>query len=219
MSLVTPLKRTAIIVTDLNKSLRFYRDVLGLNVWVQGKMGKEVPAIFKLLGVPPGAVRWIILQSEDVDWGMVGLFELQRPLPLRVRQPSLAQANAGEACLVFHTPDVDAVHRGAKRLKLRIVCPPTLLEIAERQVLSKELTLRDPNGVLVQFHPERTGRDDDPVESVPGSAQASAQAQSGAQATPYRCIFTGSIGMMVAFSSVKNSRLACGPSRPMPDSL
>jgi len=151
MSLVTPLKRTAIIVTDLNKSLRFYRDVLGLNVWVQGKMGKEVPAIFKLLGVPPGAVRWIILQSEDVDWGMVGLFELQRPVPLRVRQPSLAQANAGEACLVFHTPDVDAVHRGAKRLKLRIVCPPTLLEIAERQVLSKELTLRDPNGVLVNF--------------------------------------------------------------------
>jgi catechol 2,3-dioxygenase-like lactoylglutathione lyase family enzyme len=151
MSLVTPLKRTAIIVTDMNKSLRFYRDVLGLNVWVQGKMGKEVPAIFKLLGLPPGAIRWIILQSEDVDWGMVGLFELQRPSPPRVRQPSLAQANAGEACLVFHTPDVDAVHRGAKQLKLRILCPPTLLEIAERQVLSREMTLRDPNGVLVNF--------------------------------------------------------------------
>jgi len=151
MSLVTPLKRTAIIVTDMKKSLRFYRDVLGLNVWVQGKMGKEVPAIFKLLGVPPGTVRWVILQSDDVDWGMVGLFELRRPSPPRLRQPSLAQANAGEACLVFHTPDVDAVHLGAKKLKLRILCPPTLLEIAERQVLSKEMTLRDPNGVLVNF--------------------------------------------------------------------
>ncbi|MFM2109161.1 MAG: VOC family protein [Steroidobacteraceae bacterium] len=151
MSLVTPLKRTAIIVTDMKKSLRFYRDVLGLNVWVQGKMGKEVPAIFRLLGAPPGTVRWVILQSEDVDWGMVGLFELRRPSPPRVRPRTLAQANAGEACLVFHTPDVDAVHRGAKRLKLRILCPPTLLEIAERQVLSKEMTLRDPNGVLVNF--------------------------------------------------------------------
>jgi len=151
MSLVTPLKRTAIIVTDMEKSLRFYRDVLGLNVWVQGRMGKEVPAMFKLLGVPPGAVRWVILQSEDVDWGMVGLFELRRPSPPRLRRPKLAQANAGEACLVFHTPDVDAVHRSAKKMKLRILCPPTLLEIAERQVLSKEMTLRDPNGVLVNF--------------------------------------------------------------------
>lgn len=151
MSRVTPLKRTAIIVTDMARSLRFYRDVLGLKVWVQGRMGKEVPAIFRLLGVPPGAVRWVILQSDDVDWGMVGLFELSRPAPPQVRRPAPKQANRGEACLVFHTPDIDGIHRRAKAMKLPILCPPTLLEIAERDVLSKEMTLRDPNGVLVNF--------------------------------------------------------------------
>lgn len=151
MSLVTPLKRTAIIVTDMEKSLRFYRGVLGLNIWVEGRMGKEVPAIFKLLGVPPGTVHWVILQSDNVDWGMVGLFELSRPRPPRTRPPAPRQANRGEACLVFHTPNVDAVHRGAKRLKLPVLCAPTLLEIAERGVLSKEMTIRDPNGVLVNF--------------------------------------------------------------------
>jgi catechol 2,3-dioxygenase-like lactoylglutathione lyase family enzyme len=151
MSLVTPLKRTAIIVTDMERSLRFYRDVLGLNVWVEGRMGKEVPAMFKLLGLPPGAVRWVILQSADVDWGMVGLFELRRPAPPRVRHASRRFANRGEACLVFQTHDVDAVHRGARAMRLPVLCPPTLLEIAERQVLSKEMTLRDPNGVLVNF--------------------------------------------------------------------
>ena len=36
MSLVTPLKRTAIIVRDMERSIRFYRDVLGMNVWLQG---------------------------------------------------------------------------------------------------------------------------------------------------------------------------------------
>ena len=151
MSLVTPLKRTAIIVTDMERSLRFYRDVLGLNVWVEGRMGKEVPAMFKLLGLPPGKVRWVILQSADVDWGMVGLFELKSPAPARVRVAKPRQANRGEACLVFHTPDVDAVYRGARAMRLPVLCPPTLLEIAERKVLSKEMTLRDPNGVLVNF--------------------------------------------------------------------
>ena len=81
MSAVTPLKRTAIIVTDLRRSLKFYRDVLGMNVWVQGKAGRELPALFRLLGAPPCTTRWVILQSEDVDWGMVGLFELSRPAP------------------------------------------------------------------------------------------------------------------------------------------
>jgi catechol 2,3-dioxygenase-like lactoylglutathione lyase family enzyme len=149
MPLVTPLKRTAIIVTDMEASLRFYRDVLGLTVWVEGRGGKEMPAMFRLLGAPVGRVRWVILQSDNVDWGMVGLFELRRPSPPRLRLATRRQANLGEACLVFHSTDVDAVHRGARKLGLRIVCPPTLLEIAERDVLSKEMTLRDPNGVLV----------------------------------------------------------------------
>lgn len=149
MPLVTPLKRTAIIVTDMAASLQFYRDVLGMRVWVEGRGGKEMPAMFRLLGLPVGRVHWVILQSGKIDWGMVGLFELRRPAPPRRRLASSRQANAGEACLVFHSTDVDAVHRGALKQGLRIVCPPTLLEIAEREVLSKEMTLRDPNGVLV----------------------------------------------------------------------
>jgi hypothetical protein len=36
-------------------------------------------------------------------------------------------------------------------LGLEILCPPTLLELAAHGVVSKEMTLRDPNGVLVNF--------------------------------------------------------------------
>ncbi|MFZ9709027.1 MAG: VOC family protein [Steroidobacteraceae bacterium] len=147
--LVTPLKRTAILVTDLPGSLRFYRDGFGMKVWVQGEAGDELPPIFRLLGLPIGRVRWVILQSGDVDWGMVGLFELTRPAPARDRHRRLDRVNRGEACLVFHSQDVAAVHRLARRLRLRVLCPPTLLPIAGHGVLSKEMTLRDPNGVLV----------------------------------------------------------------------
>lgn len=148
---VTPLKRTAIIVRDLKRSLRFYRGVLGMNVWIEGKAGAELPELYRLLGAPPCTTRWVILQSADVDWGMVGLFELSRPAPPSASVKDPQRANLGEACLVFHTPDVDRIHRGAKAMRLPILCPPTMLEIKSHGVLSKEMTIRDPNGVLVNF--------------------------------------------------------------------
>lgn len=183
MSLVTPLKRTAIIVTDMKKSLRFYRDVLGLNVWVQGKMGKEVPAIFRLLGAPPGTVRWVILQSEDVDWGMVGLFELRRPSPPRVRPRTLAQANAGEACLVFHTPDVDAASRREEAETANSLSANLARNCRAPGAFEGDDTAR-PERSTRQFHPERPRGDDDAVEPISGIAISVERAQSRAQEAP-----------------------------------
>jgi catechol 2,3-dioxygenase-like lactoylglutathione lyase family enzyme len=151
MSLVTPLKRTAIIVRDMERSLQFYRDGLGLNVWVEGRSARDIPALYQLLGMPPCTVRWVILQSEDVDWGMVGLFELTDPAPLDDTHPSVDRANRGEACLVFHTPDVERVHALAREIGLTVLCPPTRLELPQHGVESLEMTLRDPNGVLVNL--------------------------------------------------------------------
>ena len=149
--IVTPLKRTAIIVRDMDRSLQFYHGVLGMNVWVQGTAGEEIPAMYQLLGMPPCKTRWVILQSEDVAWGMVGLFELTDPAPDDDTHRNIDRANRGEACLVFHTPDVAKVYRGARAMGLTVLCPPLRLDLKQHGVASKEMTLRDPNGVLVNF--------------------------------------------------------------------
>lgn len=150
-ALVTPLKRTAIIVRDLERSLAFYRDALGMTVWVQGSAGAELPALYQLLGIPPCSTRWVILQSMGVDFGMVGLFELTNPAPQDDTHPAIDRVNRGEACLVFHTSDVDRVYATAQRMGLTVLCPPLRLELAQHGVVSKEMTLRDPNGVLCNF--------------------------------------------------------------------
>jgi catechol 2,3-dioxygenase-like lactoylglutathione lyase family enzyme len=175
MSLVTPLKRTAIIVRDLKRSLRFYRGVLGMNVWVRGKAGADIPALYQLLGMPPCTTRWVILQSDDVDWGMVGLFELTDPPPDDDRHVNDSRANRGEACLVFHTPDAQKVHRGALRMGLPVLCPPTRLEIPQLGVVTIELTVRDPNGVLVNFIQTIEGRGIGLVNRFPGLRKGAAR--------------------------------------------
>jgi hypothetical protein len=122
-----------------------------MNVWIEGSAGAEIPALHQLLGMPPCTTRWVILQSEDVDWGMVGLFELTDPAPDDNTHPNIDRVNRGEACLVFHSPDVDRIYRGARELGLTVLCPPLRLELRQHGVVSKEMTLRDPNGVLVNF--------------------------------------------------------------------
>lgn len=150
-ALVTPLKRTAIIVHDLKKSVAFYRDVLGLTEWASGAAGPELPAMYKLLGMPPCSTRWVILQSDQIDWGMVGLFELTDPAPDVESHPRTDRANRGEACLVFHTHDIKTIHRKSAAMGLPILCAPTPLEIKDRDALSIEMTLRDPSGVLINL--------------------------------------------------------------------
>jgi catechol 2,3-dioxygenase-like lactoylglutathione lyase family enzyme len=151
MPIVTPLRRTAIIVRDMDRSLQFYGRVLGLNVWRRGEGGAENPALYTLLGAPPCTVRYCILQSEDVEWGMVGLFELSDPAPADDTHHAIDRANRGEACLVFHTPDVRRIHRGARAMGLTVLCPPTRLVLKAHGLESLEMTLRDPNGVLLNF--------------------------------------------------------------------
>jgi catechol 2,3-dioxygenase-like lactoylglutathione lyase family enzyme len=151
MPIVTPLRRTAIIVRDMERSLQFYGRVLGLNVWRRGEGGADNPALYTLLGAPPCTVRYCILQSEDVEWGMVGLFELSDPAPPDDRHHAIERANRGEACLVFHTPDVRRIHRGARAMGLTVLCPPTRLVLKAHGLESLEMTLRDPNGVLLNF--------------------------------------------------------------------
>jgi catechol 2,3-dioxygenase-like lactoylglutathione lyase family enzyme len=151
MSNVTPLRRTAIIIRDMERSLQFYQQVLGLNIWVRGEGGVENRALYTLLGAPPCTVRYVILQSGKVDWGMVGLFELDAPAPPDDSHADPRRANRGEACLVFHTPDVRRIHRGARAMGLTVLCPPTRLVLAAHGIESLEMTLRDPNGVLLNF--------------------------------------------------------------------
>lgn len=174
MSKVTPLRRTAIIVRDMARSLEFYQKVLGLRIWREGASGPDNVAFSALLGAPPCRLRYAVLQSDDVEWGMVGLFELTDPEPEDDTHHSIDRANRGEACLVFHTADIRGIHRRAKAMGLTVLCPPTRLVLEAFGLDNLEMTLRDPNGVLVNLIQNVRGGLA-PHNRFPGMVRASAR--------------------------------------------
>lgn len=157
MSLLSPMVRTALIVSDLERSTAFYKDTFELeDVYAEGGLTHATAA--KLLGMPPETkTRYRILRSAGLNKGMVGLFELTDPAPPPVTKREDG-CSIGEACMVFYCADLDVVHDRLIAGGHTVLCPPTHLEVdieggaiksADRG--QREMTFRDPDGVMVNL--------------------------------------------------------------------
>lgn len=146
---ISPMVRSALFVSDLECSTRFYRDLLGLSeVWYDGELSDG--NAHHLLGMPADSVtKAKILKAQGPAWGMVGLFEISNPLPQPV-QSDRSRINIGETCLVFYSTDLDRVQRDLHAEGHAVLCPPLLLEV-DGKARQREMTFRDPDGVLINL--------------------------------------------------------------------
>lgn len=139
----SPLIRAALMVRDLARSRAFYEGVVGLTqeYFVGDFIGSTAA---ELMGVPSDSnIRALILKAPGVDYGMVGLFEIDAATPaITPREGGLA---LGEAVLVFYTEDMDRALEAALRLGGRLATP---LQILNNR---KEVALRDPDGVALNL--------------------------------------------------------------------
>lgn len=146
--MISPVRRTTIVVTDIERSLAFYRDLLGMRVFYDQEIASEGEA--RLLGVPGAAVRIVALMSGESVAGMVGLMAFQTP-SCDARRLIRARADAApDVIFIFLTERIREVHDRLAAHRVPIICPPIAYEIPGRG-LSAGLTCRDPNGVVVEF--------------------------------------------------------------------
>jgi len=163
MELVGPMVRTALFVSDIDRSAAFYKEVLGLeDVYAEGDLVHATAA--KLLGMPKDTnIRFKILRARGLNKGMVGLFQLKDPAPPYIIKRRDG-CSMGETCLVFYCADLDRVHDQLIAGKHNVVCPPLHLtaEIKggalslkgtsiEGGKGSREMTFHDPDGILVNL--------------------------------------------------------------------
>jgi catechol 2,3-dioxygenase-like lactoylglutathione lyase family enzyme len=149
MTTISPMVRSALMVADLDRSTRFYREVLGLDeTWYAGELSNG--NAHQLLGMPAGSLtRACILKAPGPAWGMIGLFEISDPAPAPVKLDS-QRINLGETCLVFYHADLDHVQAALEDQQLPVLCPPLML-VVDDQPRQREMSFRDPDGVLINL--------------------------------------------------------------------
>lgn len=103
---MTRLRHVGIVVRDLERSLVFYRDLLGLSV--QRAMDEKGPFLDAILGMNGTRVRTVKL-AHTVDAPQVELLAFEEPVPQIGDAPSLVRV--GPTHIAVTVDDLDYIHR------------------------------------------------------------------------------------------------------------
>jgi len=100
----TDLRRTSLIVSDIDESLKLYRDILGFQVNYDAEVtmsGVALPA-----GESGAKARLVLVSSNDSWVGWIGLLQWLDPT-LNPPEKPRTRMGIGDALLVFNTEKVD----------------------------------------------------------------------------------------------------------------
>jgi catechol 2,3-dioxygenase-like lactoylglutathione lyase family enzyme len=143
---------TAFTVSDMKRSLPFYRDLLGLKV-VRDKV-RRGKVFEQLTGFPGAALRVVVL--EDGESGH--LLELIEYLHPKGKRHRLRLCDAGATHISYYVDDLDEAYERLKAKGVRFHSPPITIRRGGRTV-GKALYLYDPDGNIVElFEPHVGGK-------------------------------------------------------------
>ena len=115
------VKRTTLFVRDMDRSVEWYQEVMGMSVWMDTDFvlsGEGLAA-----GKAGDVTHLVIMRCQDPEIGMIGLLQwVDPPLPAPAEIPTAV--TYGNPTFVVATDDAQATHDAAVRLGTRIHSPP-----------------------------------------------------------------------------------------------
>ena len=113
------IRHTGIIVTDMDRALTFYRDLLGLKVVLDAQQDNEFASA---LTAYPGKRRIVMLEAPDGN--KIELFQFYdhpRPAPEKVEMGTI-----GCSHVCFMVEDMDAVYEEFEAKGVQFNCEPLI---------------------------------------------------------------------------------------------
>lgn len=106
------LRRTTLVVKDLDASLRFYRDALGLKPAYDNII--RTPREAKSEAEAERVLHLVLLRANDDYIGMLGLMQYTKPVRTPRPDKSVGPLAPGDVVLLFNTKDLKTAFERAK---------------------------------------------------------------------------------------------------------
>lgn len=140
--MIRGIHHIALSIKDMDRSLAFYRDLLGLEVAMDKSWENAGETGDKILRVKGTAARQVMLKCGDA---MVELFQFNRPEPAPMAEDRPV-IDRGITHLCFDVKDVDAEYERLSKAGVIFHCEPQNLGSNCRTTYG-----RDPDGNVVEF--------------------------------------------------------------------
>ena len=144
------IKRTTLIVRDIEKSRHWYEYVLGMKTWMDTDF--TLSGTGMAAGKAGDKTHLVILQAEDPTIGMIGLLQwVDPPLPAPDEIPRTV--TYGNPTFVVASDDAKQVHARAVELGTHIHAPPYDWSVRGQNGKMKHflgLSLFDPDGYFYE---------------------------------------------------------------------
>lgn len=140
------LRRTTLLVRDLEASLALYRDAMGMTMTYDQMITSRDGS---------SQSRLVLLKANDDQIGMLGLWQLANAADAPAPDVPEQGFETGEIVLLFNTSELDTVFASASAVPgVRVMSAPTLREYPGDGVTYQVMVsmLRDPDGHIVELN-------------------------------------------------------------------
>lgn len=148
----TPMNRATFFIRDQEKSLKLYRDILGMKVFFHNYWDND--GINEVMNTKGESLNAVVLESSnDVAFGKLGLYELSPASVAKAPKPSTSlTTDVGDSAIVFTVNDIDGLFAKIKAGGYVILsAPAALAQNPLYAVQGMEMQFRDPDGIIVNL--------------------------------------------------------------------
>ncbi len=148
------VRRTTLVVRDIDASLAFYRDALGLEVIYDNLI--RTPRDAESDEAADRSLRLVFLRANDDYVGIIGLLQYRKP-----KKPAPNQGaepfSTGSIVLLFNAEDLDGTFARARAVSgVRVLSEPTRTEYpsydGKSTIPVMVSVLTDPDGFVIELN-------------------------------------------------------------------
>ena len=159
MSSDTVIRRTTLVVRDIERSVAFYRDALGLTVYYDNEL--ELSGVDMPIASPGARCRLVIMQADDPWIGMLGLMQVLDP-PEPDPGPYRQRLGIGDVAFVMASEDARAVFERVRASGVQLIAEPKEDSVpkpggGEFRMISSSFF--DPDGYFIEVNQRLADQD------------------------------------------------------------
>ena len=147
--MITGLHHGNIVVSDIERSKRFYTEVLGLQVAMETEI--DEPEFARGVGIPGTKVKGVFFAVPNTPT-LIEMFQYVAPRASRPIPAGSLPSDIGIGHLAFQVDDIDAVYEKLREKNVPFVSGPVTLPETHKDVGGVRFCyFKDPDGVLLEL--------------------------------------------------------------------